>query len=161
MRSGGGDGRRAGIGGRGRTITRTRTAVRSSCGGAGGTRRWRRCRSRRRKGSAVVCIANLFAFVELHASRWRRLSPDYLMERRPPGVSLTTLDYAPMYYDRQGFPIPCDPETARDEPGWFMPVLEWVKRQQDRDYVIVARDELPDGSWLSTVWLGFDHAHGL
>src|SRR5262249_41846496 len=31
----------------------------------------------------------------------------------------------------------------------------------DMEYRRVAHDDLPDGSYLSTVWLGLDHGHGL
>ena len=59
-----------------------------------------------------------------------------------------------MYYDRQGFPLPGD--------GYDVPPTLVCARllEHDRDYQHVARDELPDGSLLSTVWLGLDHAHG-
>jgi len=108
----------------------------------------------RRKDSAVVCIAELFAFVDLHASRWR-------LRRQAIFNDLSLVGTLPQYYDRQGFPIPADPDTAGDEPGWFMPVLQWAKLKEDLAYSTVARDDLPDGSYLSTVWLGLDHAHGI
>jgi len=55
-----------------------------------------------------------------------------------------------MYYDRAGFPIPADGPTP--------PVLVWAQRMEQRDSRAVALDELPDGSQLSTVWLGLDRA---
>jgi hypothetical protein len=57
------------------------------------------------------------------------------------------------YYDRQGFPIPGD---QGDE--WVgSATRKWAALMVDRDYIVVAQDELPDGSMLSTVWLGLDH----
>ena len=58
------------------------------------------------------------------------------------------------YYDRQGFPIPGtddDPITA---------CLAWARRREAATYedVCVGRDEFPDGSYLSTVWIGLNHA---
>jgi len=98
----------------------------------------------------VVCIADLFAFVDLHASRWRLRSP---WQR--------TLSMIVQYYDRQGFPIPAESDESSSEPGWMLPMLQWAQMMEDPDYKRVAYDELPDGSYLSTVWLGLDHAHGL
>jgi hypothetical protein len=103
----------------------------------------------------VVCIADLFAFCDLHTSRWR--------ERRQTWMNALSLDawVMPMYYDRQGFPIPGEPDVAASEPGWMLPALQWAKLHQDIEYRRVAYDDLPDGSYLSTVWLGLDHNHGL
>jgi hypothetical protein len=50
----------------------------------------------------------------------------------------------PLYYDRQGKPI----DGA----------LEWGARL--RGPKRVAETTLPDGTWISTVWLGLDHAWG-
>jgi hypothetical protein len=67
----------------------------------------------------------------------------------------------PMYYDRAGFPIPCEVDAdVTDGAGVFMPTLSWAQRMQDHDYRVVACDDLPDGSYLSTVWLGLDHSYG-
>src|SRR5262249_37446221 len=58
--------------------------------------------------------------------------------------------------------IPKDPEDWGGEFGWMMlPTRRWAQMMEDPEYRQVAYDELPDGSWLSTVWLGLDHAHGL
>src|SRR5215472_14360522 len=78
-------------------------------------------------------FGTLFDWCDLHASRWETWIPD-------PG-------YRPRYFDRQGFPIPGDHGGT----------LTWALRMQDEENVIVARDELPDGTILSTVWLGLDH----
>jgi hypothetical protein len=82
----------------------------------------------------MVDLSELFAFCDLHSSRW------FLW-----GVSIER----PMYFDRQGFPIPGDDEMP--------PVLKWAELGEDLDYRRVAYDDLPDGSYLSTVWLGLDH----
>lgn len=82
----------------------------------------------------------LFAFCDLHASRVQ------------PGDRLLG-SWGIQYYDRQGFPIPSD--------GTDPPTLVWARyHEHDPDYASVARDELPDGSRLSTVWLGLDHGFG-
>src|SRR5262245_63474845 len=38
--------------------------------------------------------------------------------------------------------------------------LEWARRREAATYeeVCVGRDEFPDGSYLSTVWIGLNHA---
>lgn len=47
-----------------------------------------------------------------------------------------------MYYDREGKPI--------DQ-------TEWGEKFRDMDYKRVERTDLPNGIWVSTVWLGLDH----
>jgi len=89
-------------------------------------------------------FAQLFAWCDLHASRWML---------RPP---LDKLDQIlmhdmPRYYDRQGFPIP------GDEAAGIEPCIMWARRFEAGNNR-VAWDELPDGSHLSTVWLGLDHS---
>jgi hypothetical protein len=85
----------------------------------------------------MIDFGELFAFCNLHVSRWSLFRP-WSLDR-------------PMYYDRQGFPIPGD--GTKDGA-----VLAWARMKDGRDdYNIVAKDELPDGSRLSTVWLGLDH----
>jgi hypothetical protein len=83
-------------------------------------------------------IAALFAWCDLHVSRWRVM----------PG--LAGFLSRPMYYDRDGFPIPDEGDTPA--------TLVWARLRETTDPVL-ARDELPDGSRLSTVWLGLDHSH--
>ena len=85
-------------------------------------------------------IAHLFAWCDLHVSRWRTLpvSAGYISR--------------PMYYDRAGFPIGAD--------GPAPAFLVWAQLMERPEYQRVALDELPDGSHLSTAWLGLDHAHG-
>lgn len=86
----------------------------------------------------------LFAWCDLHANRIRL-----------PGV-LIIPDWFPRYFDRQGFPVPStdgDPMSA---------CLTWARLRESMtiEDVLVARDDLPDGSYLSTVWLGLDHGFG-
>ena len=53
------------------------------------------------------------------------------------------------YYDRQGNP---------------MTLLEWAQRRfEDKDRTAtkrVAETTLPNGRWVSTVWLGLNHNYG-
>jgi hypothetical protein len=84
-----------------------------------------------------VEIVRLFDFCDLHTSRWRTLPVTAGFLSRP------------MYYDRQGFPIPSD--------GRFPVVIMWATQMEAEATKRVALDELPDGSELSTVWLGLDH----
>lgn len=50
------------------------------------------------------------------------------------------------YYDKDGTPI--------------SDVLAWGKKLEDIEYKRVAKTTLPDGTWVSTVWLGLDHQYG-
>jgi len=99
-------------------------------------------------------FTELFAFCDLHTTRWR--------QRQETWMSTRTLDVwvMPQFYDRQGFPIPAEADETSTEPGWMMPTLQWAKLKEDQEYSRVAWDDLPDGSYLSTVWLGLDHNHG-
>ncbi len=38
--------------------------------------------------------------------------------------------------------------------------MEWAKLIEDSEYKRVAETTLPDGKWVSTVWLGLDHSFG-
>ena len=91
-------------------------------------------------------FGELFAFCDLHASRWRERGRTAFNELLLTGA----LPNFPNYYDRQGFPIP-----ARDG---VEPTLVWARMKQEQDYARLGWDELPDGSYLSTVWLGLDHS---
>lgn len=51
----------------------------------------------------------------------------------------------PMYYDKQGQPI------GRER---------WGELLKDLGYRVIARTELGNEAFLSTVWLGIDHAFG-
>lgn len=48
-------------------------------------------------------------------------------------------------YDRDGNPISME---------------RWRELYADRDYVIVKQEDIDEGHWLSTVWLGLDHGWG-
>jgi hypothetical protein len=91
----------------------------------------------------MLDFAAVFAFCDLHASRLRPVDRLGLLG----GWSI-------LYYDRQGFPLPSDPARGLE------PTLVWAELHANPDYRIVAWDKLPDGSWLSTVWLGLDHGIG-
>jgi hypothetical protein len=52
----------------------------------------------------------------------------------------------PLYYDKEGNPI------------WD--TLEWARLFENREYRIVKQESLWWGAFLSTVWLGLDHAWG-
>ena len=49
------------------------------------------------------------------------------------------------FYDRDGTPID---------------FRAWGEKTKDRAYKRVAETTLPDGKWVSTVWLGLDHGFG-
>jgi hypothetical protein len=78
---------------------------------------------------------SLFAFCDLHASRIWRTHPRVRKALR--------------FFDRQGFPIPQPPEV-----DWWQRFLDRMVSEEGT----VAKDELPDGSVLSTVWMGIDAA---
>jgi hypothetical protein len=89
-----------------------------------------------RAGSGVTPdFTALFAFCDLHASRG--------------GVRGMELMFIPVY-DRQGFPIPA---RSEEEPGILV-----MAEMQAADPLLqnVAQSDFPDGSWLSTSWMGFD-----
>ena len=54
-----------------------------------------------------------------------------------------------LYYKRDG--------TLYKEPN---AVLKWGKDHQNRDIKIVKQEELENGYFISTVWLGIDHRFG-
>lgn len=53
-------------------------------------------------------------------------------------------------YRRDGTPYPEGIEGLR----------EWGQDFEDRSKKIVEQTELPNGKWVSTVWLGLDHQYG-
>lgn len=93
-------------------------------------------------------FANLFDWCDLHASRWQK------WQRRDRHWNLSFDDELPRYFDRHGFPIPNDGPTPA--------CVIWAMQRETSAIVDVrvAYDELPDGSHLSTVWLGMDHGWG-
>ncbi len=50
-------------------------------------------------------------------------------------------------YRRDGTPYP------EDNDGLF----EWARDLENREYQVVRQETLPNGYWVSTVWLGLDH----
>ena len=44
-----------------------------------------------------------------------------------------------------------------DRDGRPLSLLEWATLYEDMTYRRVAETTLPDGKWVSTVWLGLDH----
>ena len=44
--------------------------------------------------------------------------------------------------------------------GWPISKTEYFKLHADKDYVRVAETTLPDGKWVSTVWLGYNYNFG-
>jgi hypothetical protein len=81
---------------------------------------------------------------------------------------MTSKDSAP------GVPSPakdkaavCDGEGTRrggsrcfDRQGQPMELMEWARAMENQEYKRVAETTLPDGKWVSTVWLGLDHNFG-
>jgi hypothetical protein len=47
-----------------------------------------------------------------------------------------------------------------DKDGSPLELLEWAKKFEDKAYCRVALDILPDGTRISTVWLGLNHNFG-
>jgi hypothetical protein len=47
-----------------------------------------------------------------------------------------------------------------DRMGKPIDLLTWGKLHNDEKYVRVRETILPDGKWVSTVWLGIDHNWG-
>lgn len=50
----------------------------------------------------------------------------------------------PDYYDKDGSPLA---------------MLEWAKKFEDKVYSRVAETTLPNGTWISTVWMGRNHSY--
>jgi hypothetical protein len=94
----------------------------------------------------ILDFSALFAFCDLHASRWHLRSPLEKLD-----MILSDEPLPPRYFDRQGFPIP------GDDAAGLPPCIVWARRFEGEGNR-VAWDELPDGSYLSTVWLGIDHS---
>lgn len=51
----------------------------------------------------------------------------------------------PDYFDKAGRPIP---------------LMKWAELFENREYRLVQQEVLPDGRWVSTVWLGLNHQYG-
>lgn len=48
----------------------------------------------------------------------------------------------------------------RDRQGSPMDMRTWARALEDHSLQRVAETTLPDGKWISTVWLGLDHQWG-
>lgn len=44
-----------------------------------------------------------------------------------------------------------------DKDGRKLGLFEWAKLMENFEYKVIKQDTLPDGKWVSTVWLGNDH----
>jgi hypothetical protein len=53
-------------------------------------------------------------------------------------------------YRRDGTPYPDGQEG----------LPEWTKDAENREYKVVKQETLPNGYWVSTVWLGLNHNFG-
>lgn len=47
-----------------------------------------------------------------------------------------------------------------NKKGEKIGIEEWGRLMENKDYKIIKQDELPDGKWVSTVWLGLNHSFG-
>ena len=47
-----------------------------------------------------------------------------------------------------------------DKDGSPLELLEWAQKLEIEGYNRVEETTLPDGKWVSTVWLGLDHQFG-
>ena len=50
--------------------------------------------------------------------------------------------------------------THYDREGKAITTEEWAALWEDKDYQQVLQTHLPDGTHISTVWLGIDHNYG-
>ena len=41
----------------------------------------------------------------------------------------------------------------------YKDIMEWSKDLEKKEYKIVKQEILPNGKWVSTVWLGLDHSY--
>lgn len=83
---------------------------------------------------------------QLEAIREKVLSSERaqeMKERR--GRSESALFSRPMHYDREGRPIE---------------MWQWCMLVESFDYKVIEKSQLPDGTEVSTVWLGLDHGFG-
>src|SRR5262245_17632735 len=69
-------------------------------------------------------------------------SPNRQESRRESDQSWRSSMYPLQIYDREGQPITIE---------------QWAVLIGDLNYIKVAENTLPDGMWISTVWLGINH----
>ncbi len=60
------------------------------------------------------------------------------------------MEAASFFFRRDGTPYPPEPAGT----------LEWAKDIRDHEKKIVRQETLPNGLFVSTVWLGIDHGFG-
>ena len=48
-----------------------------------------------------------------------------------------------------------------DKEGKELTLAEWGKLFEDREYKIIIQTDLPNGYWVSTVWLGLCHGYDI
>lgn len=49
---------------------------------------------------------------------------------------------------------------SEHDPEWLSKMSDLEKKLGDRDYRVVKQETLPNGRFISTVWLGLDHQWG-
>jgi len=47
-----------------------------------------------------------------------------------------------------------------NKKGEKIELMEWAKLLEDNNYKVIKQETLPDGTGVSTVWLGLDHQFG-
>ena len=47
-----------------------------------------------------------------------------------------------------------------DKAGKPIDLWEWAKLLEDHSYQVIKQETLPDGKYVSTVWLGLNHQYG-
>lgn len=44
-----------------------------------------------------------------------------------------------------------------DKNGKPIDLIEWARLIEDKDYKVIKQETLPNGKWVSTIWLGLNH----
>ena len=47
-----------------------------------------------------------------------------------------------------------------NKKGETITMMEWANLLENKDYKIIKQEELSNGKWVSTVWLGLNHNFG-
>ena len=47
-----------------------------------------------------------------------------------------------------------------NKKGEVINMMEWANLLENKDYKIIKQEELSNGKWVSTVWLGLNHNFG-
>lgn len=61
-----------------------------------------------------------------------------------------------MWYDKEGKPLLSTNDTS--DPKWIEEIGGVEKLLSNPDYKIIKQETLPNGKFVSTVWLGLDHS---